>query len=222
MATAQINCSLSVNGVQIARQDNFTTNGQLVDGPTVLAAAFAGTLTTRTSNTAGVITTTLPHGLTTSNFIGIGWIDANGILNTRAYCTITAVTTNTITFSLGTGQNLPALNYNLTCGITTSVVFRIDPEVGAIDAQIPITAVAFTVASLSQQAVALIGKASEVTVGTFTNARILQANGSSLPQLFWGGLGGFSSFPASSVDTIWLAPLSTVAPTVTAYSLYNA
>lgn len=222
MAAAQINCSLSVNGVQIARQDVFNTAGQLIDGPTTLASAFAGTLTTRTSATAGVITTTLPHGLTTSNFIGIGWIDANGILNTRAYCTISAVTTNTITFSLGTGQNLPALNYAVTVGITTSVVFRIDPEVGAIDAQIPVTAVAFTVAALNQQAVALIGKASEVTAGTFTNARILQANGSALPQIFWGGLGGFSSFASSSVDTVWFAPLSVVAPVVTAYSLYNS
>ena len=84
MAAAQINCSLSVNGVQIARQDVFNTAGQLIDGPTTLASAFAGTLTTRTSATAGVITTTLPHGLTTSNFIGIGWIDANGILNVAA------------------------------------------------------------------------------------------------------------------------------------------
>jgi len=219
---AQINCSLSVNGVQIARQDTFNTVGELITGPAQLAAAFAGTLTTRTSATAGVITTTLPHGLSTSNFIGISWIDANGVMNTRAYCTITAVTTNTITFSLGTGQNLPVVNYTVTCGITTSSVFRIDPQANTIDAQIPVTAVAFTTAALNQQAVALIGKASEVTVGTFTNASILQGNGAALPQILWGALGGFSGFPASSVDTIWLAPLSTVAPVVTAYSLYNA
>lgn len=222
MAAAQINVSLSVNGVLTSRQDTFNTVGQLIDGPTLLAAAIAGTLSTRTSTTVGVLTVPAGHGFTTSDFCAIGWIDANGILNTRTYVTITATTATTISFSLGTGQNLPALNYAVTVGKVTSAVFRIDPQVGSIDPQIPVTALAFSVAAANQQAVALIGKASEVVAGTFTNARILNANGAALPQIFWGALGGFSGFPASSVDTIYLAPLSIVAPTVLAQSLFNA
>lgn len=67
-------------------------------------AALAGTLTTRTDNTTGVITVA-SHTLTTSDLLDVYF--AGGV---RRGCTISAVTSTTISFNSGAGDNLPVVN----------------------------------------------------------------------------------------------------------------
>lgn len=64
-------------------------------------AAVSGTLTTRTSDTAGVLTSN-GHSFTTNDKLCIFWGTSR-----RYDVTVTGVDTNTITFESGTGDNLP-------------------------------------------------------------------------------------------------------------------
>ena len=79
------------------------TDGKIVNNPTdTIPAAIAGTLTTRTSDTAGVITVTA-HAVTTGDKIGIFWTTGQ-----RHYVTVDSTNATTITISAGAGDNLPA------------------------------------------------------------------------------------------------------------------
>lgn len=79
------------------------TDGKIVNNPTdTIPAAISGTLTTRTSDTAGVITVA-SHSVTTADKIGIFWTTGQ-----RHYVTVDSTTSTTITFSVGAGDNLPA------------------------------------------------------------------------------------------------------------------
>lgn len=99
--TVQVLRSAVVNGVQYQSQNTVVSNNK-VGSSLAGNLAFAGTLTTRTNTTDGVITTTNAHGLLVTDFIDIMWVGG-----TRRRADITAVGANTITFTLGTGDNLP-------------------------------------------------------------------------------------------------------------------
>src|SRR4051812_13463763 len=76
-------------------------SGHIVDAP--LGAAKTGTLTTRTSNTVGTLTMTAGHGITTAALQDIYWDGGS-----RRNVTVGTVATNSVPFSGGIGDNLPA------------------------------------------------------------------------------------------------------------------
>ena len=71
--------------------------------------AFAGTITTRTDNDTGVITTAVAHGILANDRVDVYWAES-----TRRGMNVTAVTATTVTVDVGAGTNLPALNYVVT------------------------------------------------------------------------------------------------------------
>lgn len=110
----QVLRSAVVNGVSFQSAATVTSNNKI--GFSLAGnLAFAGTLTTRTDNDTGVITTTLAHGLSASDFVDVMWSGG-----TRRRMDITAVTSTTITVDLGTGDNLPVL----TTAVTVSKPFE--------------------------------------------------------------------------------------------------
>jgi hypothetical protein len=74
---------------------------------TTLNLPWQGQLTTRTSDTAGVITTLYAHGITGSDDIAIYWQGG------RCIADVTGSSTLTLTFADGVGDALPPLNTNL-------------------------------------------------------------------------------------------------------------
>lgn len=84
-----------------------------------LPAAKAGTMTTKTSASVGLITTTSAHGLLTSDKCSVFWQDATtGAYKSRHDCSISAVTSTTLTTTTATGlgDDLPADGTTLTVG----------------------------------------------------------------------------------------------------------
>jgi hypothetical protein len=73
----------------------------------VLNLPWQGTLTTRTSSTAGIITTLYEHDITASDDVAVYWDGG------RAVADVTGTTTFTLTFSSGTGDALPPAGTNL-------------------------------------------------------------------------------------------------------------
>lgn len=75
-----------------------------------LAAAKAGSLTTRGSNTAGSITGPNGHGVTDGQRLDLTWINADGTIGRRYGCLVGTVASLVIPISGGAGDNLPILN----------------------------------------------------------------------------------------------------------------
>lgn len=101
--------SASVSGAESAKVQLTLTQG------------LPGTLTTRTDDNTGVITSAA-HGLTTSDFVSVFWTDTSGVEKFRANMDISAVTTDTITVDLGQGDVLPPLNTVVIVGKVASRV----------------------------------------------------------------------------------------------------
>jgi hypothetical protein len=95
-----------------------------------LAAAKTGQLTTRTNNTAGVLTLALGHGFANTNIADIYWTDGGGGVAYKA--TLSAVNTTSATFSaagvataVGGGDVLPAVNTTITAMLPQSETFPV-------------------------------------------------------------------------------------------------
>jgi hypothetical protein len=97
---------MTVGGTSTISGDGYTP----VPAEMSVPAAWAGTLTTRTDNDTGVVTTTLAHDILTSDTVDL--YDSSGELM-RKDVDVTAVGANTISIDLGTGvspyTNLPVL-----------------------------------------------------------------------------------------------------------------
>lgn len=97
---------------QIDRRDPAATE-QAITGSSnphyslTLPVAIEGELTTRTSDTAGTVTTDAAHGLAGTETIAIFWTDS-GIRKCAYNATVSSKTTNTVTFSGAAGDVLPA------------------------------------------------------------------------------------------------------------------
>lgn len=103
---ATVNYRVSASGVG----GTFSKTAQVIGDvgasvETTLAVAKSGTLTTRTSDTQGVVTTGAAHGWTTSDTVAVYW--DGGVAH---ICTIGSTTSTTITFTAVAGDNLPTLN----------------------------------------------------------------------------------------------------------------
>jgi hypothetical protein len=100
--TAKLDSALTLAGKRITQTRTLEDEGAEVYD-IALVAGIAGTLTTRTSNTEGVITVATGHGITASDTIGVAW----GTESNRTAVDVTATTGTTITIALGAGTNLP-------------------------------------------------------------------------------------------------------------------
>jgi hypothetical protein len=98
----------SMGEVKASASKNAKASG-LVDMTAALAPAKAGTLTVRTNNTDGSLTLAAGHGVATGDKVSIFW--PNGI---RYNATVGTVAGNVVPFTLGTGDNLPAVNAAIT------------------------------------------------------------------------------------------------------------
>jgi hypothetical protein len=97
------NLSLNANlaGIQLSGNLSVVDSGQIGEEVS-LAAGLAGTLSTRTSNTAGVATLGTGHGLLENDVVDVYW--SGGV---RYGVAVGSVGTNTVPFSGGAGTNLP-------------------------------------------------------------------------------------------------------------------
>lgn len=113
MPTSTMSVMGSIGGISIS--GTVSRSGEAgIPVEASLPAASSGTLTTRTSDTAGEITVGAGHGFVQSDVIDIFWIDASGNLKCARKATVGVVAGNVIPFSGATGDILPAQDYAIT------------------------------------------------------------------------------------------------------------
>lgn len=111
MPTVRQSISMSIGGLSLASLITRSGSGQIsvekkvseTDADKHLTPATAGTLTTRTDNNTGVVTST-SHGLATNDKVDVYWSD--GI----RYDMDATVSGSAVTVDGGAGDNLPALS----------------------------------------------------------------------------------------------------------------
>lgn len=114
MSTVNVNNSALIGGVSIGGTATRTGTGQ-VTVDTTLAAALAGTLSTRTDDDTGVLTVAGGHGLVPSisaapaSVVNVFW--SGGL---RYGMTVTATSDTTVTVDGGSGDNFPVVNTVIT------------------------------------------------------------------------------------------------------------
>jgi hypothetical protein len=106
--TSSLTFSGDIGGVGMNSSFSRTATGQISHEVT-LNAAKTGTLTTRTDNTSGVATLEAGHGISGGNVVDLYWTGGR-----RYNVNVTSVATNDVTFSGGTGDNLPTQGSALT------------------------------------------------------------------------------------------------------------
>jgi hypothetical protein len=92
-----------------------------------LPAAKTGQLTTRTDNTTGTLTMAAGHGIVTANRVALFWT-LNGVSGIRRNVLVGTVATNSVPFSGGLGDNLPANMTNVTVMVETVLEMRFDGD----------------------------------------------------------------------------------------------
>jgi hypothetical protein len=105
MPTVTITSSLQEAGTVMSGRITETGKHILRSAPSIdnsIAAALAGTLTTRTDDNTGVATLATGHGIASSDVVDVYW--AAG----RRYGMTATVATNDVTVDGGAGDNLPA------------------------------------------------------------------------------------------------------------------
>lgn len=104
--TVQINSTFSIGGHGSTSTKTFSVDADINNSPTELVPALkTSTLTTRTSDTAGIVTSST-HGIPDTATICLYWTIA-GVNYYRYDVDIDSVATDTITFSGGAGDVLP-------------------------------------------------------------------------------------------------------------------
>lgn len=102
--------TITADGDTFTQQDS-VTGGESAKVQLTLEAGIAGTLTTRTSNSAGVVTVAAHTFTATVDYCSIFWTDpTTGADMCRQNIPVTATTSTTVTVSGGQGDNLPLLN----------------------------------------------------------------------------------------------------------------
>lgn len=119
MATIRLSRSAQAMGKTFTFDKTLTSDGYAGTEPE-LAAAKTGTLTTRTSDTAGTLTMTTGHGFTDGQVIDIYWADGR-----CSKATIGTVATNSVPFTGATGDVLPIATTAITAMVqhTEAVAF---------------------------------------------------------------------------------------------------
>lgn len=120
MPTATISVSGSIGGVAVQGTVNRTAEGQQSHEVT-LAAGKTGTLSTRTSDTAGTLTMSGGHGITDGLVIDIYWTDANGDPQVAYGATVGTVSVNSVPFTGAAGTALPVQTTAIVACVVTEI-----------------------------------------------------------------------------------------------------
>lgn len=116
MPSMVINQTITLNSVAYTTTRTVTNAQELLTGPTAVAAAFTGTLTTRTDNTTGTLTMgSSGHGITTSAIFDLYWSGGS-----QYNITAGTVSGTSIPFSLGSGDNLPTAASTISATVRTA------------------------------------------------------------------------------------------------------
>jgi hypothetical protein len=98
-----------------------------------LSSNRTGTLSTRTSDTAGTLTLQTSHGITDGDTIDIFWTDADGVLRCAYGATVGTVSGNDVPFTGATaGTVLPAQDYEVSAAIPTALDVDFDGDNDAL------------------------------------------------------------------------------------------
>lgn len=114
MATLQNYSAVSAGGISIQGTINVEASGQF-GHETILPAAKAGSLTTRTDDNTGIATLATGHGITTGQVVDVYWAD--GI----RYGMSATVDGNDVTVDGGAGDNLPAEDSDVTVAVQVTI-----------------------------------------------------------------------------------------------------
>jgi hypothetical protein len=114
-----INTGLTIPGQAVSGTETVEVDGSINEQP-VLPAAVAGTLTTRTSDTAGIITVVDGDAYTIGDTVGVWW--AAGVAVTGD---VTAQDATTVTIDTFTGDALPVQD--------TAIVLATLPETAIVN-----------------------------------------------------------------------------------------
>lgn len=132
MPISTVNITVSVGGVTVQGQAPRTAEGQ-ISQTVELPAADSGTLSTRTSDTAGTLTLGSGHGVSTGDTIDIFWV-ASGVLKCAYGATVGTVVGTSVPFTGASGDVLPAVD----SAVTADVVVEINVDFDGDDAKIVI------------------------------------------------------------------------------------
>lgn len=105
MPTGQYSRSLSIDGDIVSRRVTRTADAKKIYGPLELPSGQAGSLSTRTNNSNGVVTLSSGHGIANTEVVDLYW--SGGL---RYGMTASGVNSTVATLDGGAGDNLPAVN----------------------------------------------------------------------------------------------------------------
>ncbi len=109
MPTASMQRSVSVGGISISGKLERDGDQQVSVQPSAIAAAKAGTLTTRADDNTGSATLNTGHGIVDSDVVDVYWTGGK-----RYGMTVGSVATNVVPIDGGAGDNLPTETTALT------------------------------------------------------------------------------------------------------------
>lgn len=109
MPSATVGGTTTVLGKSFSNTSTVTADNSVMSDPDAIAAAKTGTLTTRTSDTAGTLTMSGGHGITDGDIIDIYWSTGQAV-----HCTVGTVSGNSVPFTLANGDVLPLANTAVT------------------------------------------------------------------------------------------------------------
>lgn len=118
LASGSFSRQVTINGVSGSESVTVTGESSILGNPTVLAAQ-AGTLTTRTSGTAGTLTMGASHGIITGQRIDLYW--SGGKAHTAVVGTVAGTS---VPFTAAVGDALPIATTAITVGIPNDCVFN--------------------------------------------------------------------------------------------------
>lgn len=123
MPNATFSASLSAGGLTIQSPAIIRTASAAIGLEETLPAAKSGTLTTRTDDNTGTLTMSAGHGLTTGQIVDIYW--TGGV---QYAVTLGTVSTNSVPFDSGIGDNLPIATTAVTVCVHTTSNILIDGD----------------------------------------------------------------------------------------------
>lgn len=122
MPTGNVSLSCTIAGVSISSTITRTGEGA-VSQEVTLAAGEAGSLTTRTSDSAGTITMDAATVIETADEVDVFWASGK-----RYGVTVGTVSGTTVPISGGAGDNLPVQDTALTISVRTSINMDFDGD----------------------------------------------------------------------------------------------
>jgi len=115
--------SISGGGVTIQPLAVTRTNSGMIALEDTLNVAKTGTLSTRTDSNTGTLTMDSGHGITDGQIVDIYW--SGGVQRT---VTVGTVSTNSVPFDLGIGDNLPIATTAVTVCVQKAINLAIDGD----------------------------------------------------------------------------------------------